>query len=128
MKGLLIFLLAIGLLTLTGCEGSTRCGVQFLNEAAGTGSMQKLAVKVDEKLRDNQSVEILDPLKQGLVGLTMMDATLARLPNGEQSSSGQFKYGVRVGDRMVMHTCAGETEDCASEIAHSVVQACQRSE
>jgi hypothetical protein len=98
--------------------------VQLTNEAAGIGSMQKLVVGVEQNLSKNSHVDLLDPPERGPVTLRLVSAQLDRLPDGEQSSTGRFRYEVDASNNSIKKECVGALKDCAEEIANMVLESC----
>ena len=109
---------------IAGCSERTICGVQLKNEAAGIGSMQKLVVRLEGHLSKHSHVDLLDPPEHGPVTLRLVSAQLDRLPDGEQSSVGRFRYEVDASGNSIMDECEGTLKDCAEEIANVVLKSC----
>lgn len=109
---------------ITGCSERTACGVRLVNEAAGIGSMQKLVVGIEEYLLKHSHVDLLDPPEQGSVTLRLVSARLDRLPDGEQSSVGRFRYEIETSGDAVKKECEGRLKDCAERIANAVLASC----
>lgn len=109
---------------IAGCSERATCGVQLTNEAAGIGSMQKLVVRLEGHLSKHSHVDLLDSPEHGLVALRLVSAQLDRLPDGEQSSVGRFRYEVDASGTPIKGECEGALKACAEEIANVVLESC----